>query len=206
MSFSKIRKWNAPLLIHYCALVIALGLFTGCAGNARRVDIGDEPITDVEVNDVDIRAMAVQMASKLIESDIVANAKEPITIAFLEMVNRTETVDFDSYNIMSKIRQHLLDNSKGKLVFLDREKTDAILAERDAKRAGQLTTKGYKDRFGADYFLTGYAYSQRKAGSNGELVASHRYEFHLTDTETSAVVWQWDYEFKKAGKRGIDYR
>lgn len=201
-----ITKRPAAKPLQCCFLIVCVSVLAGCVGTVSRVDLGDEPISDVEASDVDIRAMAVQMASVLIESHIVANAKEPITIAFLNIENRTLTTDFDSYNILSKIRQHLLENSKGKLVFLDREKTDAILAERDAKRAGNLTTKGHKDLFGADYFMTGYAYSMRKPGDSGEMLAYHRYEFRLTDTETSAVVWQWDYEFKKHGRRGTAYR
>ena len=201
-----ITKRTTVALIQCYALVFVVSMLTGCAGTVSRVPLADEPITDVEASDVDIRAMSVQMASELLGSHIIVEAKNPLTIAFLNIENRTLTTDFDSYNLLSTIRGHLLENCKGKIVFLDREKTDAILAERDAKRAGQLTTKGHKDLYGADYFLTGYAYSMRKPGGSGQILAYHRYEFRLTDTETSAVVWQWSYEFKKHGQRGTAYR
>jgi PBP1b-binding outer membrane lipoprotein LpoB len=179
---------------------------TGCVGTVSRVHIDDEPINDVEASDVDIRAMSREMATAIIELPIVANAKESVHIAFLNIENRTLTTDFDSYNLLSKIRQQLIEHSKGKLVFLEKEQIAAFLEERDAKRAGQVTTKGHKDIPGVDYLLTGYAYSMRKTGAGGKILAAHRYSFRLSDAETTAVIWEKDYEFKKLGQRGIAYR
>lgn len=178
----------------------------GCVGTVSRVHIDDEPISDVEASDVDLRAMAREMATAIIELPMISNARSPVAIAFLNMENRTLTTDFDSYNLLSKIRKELIDNSQGKAVFLDKEAMNAIYAERDAKRAGQVTTKGHRDLPGVDYFLTGYAFSMRKPGANGQILASHRYSFRLTDAETSQVVWEKDYEFKKLGQRGTAYR
>jgi hypothetical protein len=160
----------------------------------------------VEASDVDLRAMAREMATAIIELPMIANAKEPVSIAFLSIENRTLTIDFDSYNLLSKIRQQLIANVNGKATFLDKEAMNAIYAERDAKRAGQVTTKGHKDLPGVDYFLTGYAFSMRKPGQNGKILASHRYSFRLTDAENSQVVWEKDYEFKKLGQRGTAER
>lgn len=193
-------KWNAVLI------AVGLLICAGCVGTVSRVHIDDEPISDVEASDVDIRAMSREMTTAIIELPIIANAKEPVSIAFLSIENRTLTTDFDSYNLLSKIRQELIAHSQGKATFMDKEAMNAIYAERDAKRAGQVTTKGHKDLPGVDYFLTGYAYSMRKPGANGQILASHRYSFRLTDAETSQVVWEKDYEFKKLGQRGTAYR
>jgi PBP1b-binding outer membrane lipoprotein LpoB len=177
-------------------------LLTGCVGTVSRVHVDDEPLNDVEASDVDIRTMSREMATAIIQLPMVAQAKEPVHIAFLNIENRTLTTDFDSYNLLSKIRQQLIEHSNGKLVFLEKEAIAAFLAERDAKRSGQVTTKGHKDIPGVDYFLTGYAYSMRKPGSGGKILAAHRYSFRLSDAETTAVVWEKDYEFKKLGQRG----
>jgi hypothetical protein len=193
-----VRKW---LLV---ALALLLG--GGCVGTVSRVHIDDEPITDVEASDVDIRAMAREMATAIIELPLIADAQEPVHIAFLNIENRTLTTDFDSYNLLSKIRQELIANSMGKAVFLDKQAMNAIYAERDAKRAGQVTTPGHKDLPGVDCFLTGYAYSMRKPGKGGIMMASHRYSFRLTDAEDSYIIWEKDYEFKKLGQRGTAYR
>jgi hypothetical protein len=191
------KRWLVP--------IVALAL-AGCVGTVGRVHVDDEPINDVEASDVDIRAMSREMATALIELPTIAGAKEPVHIAFLTIENRTLTTDFDSYNLLSKIRQDLIAHSEGKVVFLDKESINAIYAERDAKRAGQVTTKGHKDLPGVDYFLTGYAYSMRKSGTAGKMLAAHRYTFRLTDAEDSRVVWEKDYEFKKLGQRGTAYR
>ena len=186
-------------------LMAALCL-TGCVGTVSRVHIDDEPLSDVDVSDVDIRAMSREMATAIIELPMVADAKEPIHIAFLTMQNRTLNPDFDSYNLLSKIRLQLLEHSNGKLVFLEKEAVAAFLAERDAKRSGQVTTKGHKEIPGVDYFLTGYAYADQKAGSGGRVLSAHRYSFRLSDAETTVVVWEKDYEFKKLGRKSVQDR
>ncbi|NIA15460.1 MAG: hypothetical protein GWP08_15460 [Nitrospiraceae bacterium] len=178
----------------------------GCVGTASRVHIDDEPITDIEASDVDLRAMAMKMASAIIELPAIQKAEAPVHIAFLSIENRTLRTDFDSYNLLSKIRQHLITYSEGKLVFHDKKQKDAILAERDAKRSGSVTSKERKDLPGVDFFLTGYAYSIRKASSGGKMLGYHRYSFRLTDAETNTIVWENDYEFKKYGRRGMAYR
>ena len=199
-------KRVAPLLGQCIALCLIVLAGSGCVGTVSRVHVDDEPINDVEASDVDIRAMAREMASKIIELPLVTNSKEPIHIAFLTIENRTLTTDFDSYNILSQIRKQLIEHSQGKLVFLDKEAMNAIYAERDAKRAGQVTSKDRKDLPGVDCFLTGYAFSDRKTGKGGKILASHRYSFRLTDAEDSKVLWEDAYDFKKLGQRGTAYR
>lgn len=189
--------------------MLSLAVCPGCAGTASRVHVDDEPVTDIEASDVDLRAMSREMAAAILETPIIAKATGPVTIAFLNIENRTLTTDFDSYNLLSKIRQQLIEFGGGKLAFLDKEQTEqtnAVLAERDAKRAGQVTSIKRADLPGVDYFLTGYAYSMRKAGGGGKSMAYHRYSFRLTDAETGVVAWEKDYEFKKQGRRGTAYR
>ena len=72
----------------------------GCVGTASRVDLDDEPITDIEAIDVDLRTMAMKMASSLLDVQAVAEAPAAVNIAFLTIENRTLTVDFDSYNLL----------------------------------------------------------------------------------------------------------
>jgi len=204
----KIIKHNIFPLAPYCALAILVCALPGCGsmgGTAGRVDIDDEPITGVGIDDVDVRDMSRQMASAILELPLINAAKGPANIAFINIENRTLDPNFDSYNLLSKIRQQLLVNSQGKLVFLDRETMDSIYAERDAKRAGQETSNEQKNLPGVDYFLTGYAFVSKTVGDHGEILAAHRYSFRLTDAETGAVLWEKDYEFKKLGQRGIAF-
>jgi PBP1b-binding outer membrane lipoprotein LpoB len=203
MTLRAYRLWPVVLVAVVTAMTFSL---TGCVGTAGRVHVDDEPVVDVEASDVDLRDMARKMAAAIIENPTIAKSPRPLNIAFLNIENRTLTVDFDSYNLQSKIRQTLMEYCNGKLAFLDKAQIDAILAERDAKRAGQVTSPKREDLAGVDYFLTGYAYSQRKVDEKGVMQAYHRYSFRLTDAETTIVIWEKDYEFKKEGRRGSAYR
>lgn len=187
-------------------LVVSVGVVTGCVGTASRVHLADEPITDIRVSDVDLRAMARKMASAIIELPVITKASSPVSISFLKIENRTMDPSFNSYNLLGKIRQDLIKHSRGKIVFLDKKQMDEIYAERDKKRAGTVTSTKREKLPGVDYFLTGHAYEMHKAGPDGRMLGYHRYSFRLTDAETSVVVWEDDYEFKKHGRRGIVYR
>ena len=178
----------------------------GCVGTVSRVDLGDEPIKDVEATDVDLRAITRKMAEDIIELPQIANPSEPVHIAFLTLENRTTDPDFYSYNILSRIRLDLIQYSERKAIFLDQRATDAILAERDRKRAGQATSKKREDLPGVDYYLAGVAYSERRADTKGGVLGYHRYSFRLTDAETGEIVWENDYELKKFGRRSTVYR
>ena len=80
-----------------------------------------------------------------------------------------------------------------------------IRAEREAKRAGEVTSSGEKQVSGADYFLTGTLKSISK--SAGGMVSDYVYfSFELIDAESSNVVWANDYDVKKVGERGVLYR
>ncbi len=178
---------------------------TGCVGTVSRVDLGDEPVKDIEASDVDLRAMAREMATAIIKIPAIRDTEGAVNLAFPTIKNRTTTVDFDSATIQSMIRQDLIAHSEGKLAFLDREASDLIFAERDAKRSGQLTSRERQDLPGADFFLVGYAFSQRKADGK-QMVAYHRYSFRLLNAETGVIVWENDYEFKKYGRPGTSYQ
>ena len=196
-------RFTRRILLHIAILLFVF--VSGCVGTVGRTDLGDEPVKDVEASDVDLRAMAREMATAIIELPSIRDTEGTVNLAFPTITNRTTTIDFDSATIQSMIRKDLIAHSRGKLVFLDREVSDLILAERDAKRAGQRTTRDKKDLPGADFFLIGYAYSQRKADGT-QMAAYHRYSFRLTDAESGVIIWEDDYEFKKYGRPGISYQ
>lgn len=185
--------------------VIAVVCLAGCVGTVSRVPVDEQPVKDVEADDVDLRAMSREMAAALIELPVIRETDGRVHIAFPTLENRTTTVDFDSGTIQSMIRTGLIEHSGGKFAFLDREASDLIFAERDAKRSGQLTSRTREDLPGADYFLIGRAFSMRKADGK-QMSAYHRYSFRLTDAEEGIILWEDEYEFKKYGQPGIGYR
>jgi len=168
--------------------------------------VDDTIVTSVDVSDLDIRSMCEQMASAMVELPFIKNSTQPVKIGFLSIENRTDIVDFDSYALLSKIRQQLITYAPDKFAFLDDKSMEAVLAERDRKRSGMATSSIRQDLPGVDYFLTGYAYATRKVGDGGVMEAYYRYSFRLTAAETDEVKWEKDYEFKKYGQRGTVYQ
>ena len=185
-------------------LLLTLLITFSCTGNVYRVHIDDEPLSTLELSDVDLRAMVSKMAIAIIEIPEIRDSDDSVNISFLNIENRTDSPDFNSYLILSKIRKLLIQYSKRKLRFIDNRSKDPIYAERDYKRSGNVTSKDYQDMIGADFFLTGHAYSNRII-KNSVHVVYHRYSFRLTNAETKEVIWEDEYEVKKAGKRAIIY-
>jgi len=171
------------------------------SGTVRRIDPDTTLITDVTTDSQDLRTICQRMARSLINLRQISNAVSPPRVAFLEMVNRT-TEDIDSYNLLDSIRTQLIKNSNGRVIFVDRERINSIMNERQMKRAGTVGSSGPKVLSGVDFFLTGRAYSEMKVFS-GTREAYYRFSFRLTDAENGDIVWEDKYEFKKAGRLGF---
>ncbi|MBN1492600.1 MAG: hypothetical protein JW938_00485 [Candidatus Omnitrophica bacterium] len=194
------------------ALLVISAFLTSCAsddapmiapmgGSVNRIDVDSALIADVTTDSQDLRAICQTMARSIINLPQVANAVSPPRVAFLEMVNRT-TEDIDSYNLLDSIRTQLVKNANGRVIFVDRERIDSILKEREMKRAGTVGSSGPQVLSGVDFFLTGRAYSEMKA-YQGARQAYYRFSFRLTDAETGDIIWEDEYEFKKAGRLGF---
>jgi len=85
---------------------------------------------------------------------------------------------------------------------------DALIKERDAKRAGQFNTTAdpnVQEFKGADYFLTGKLQSlttKTKDGTSDYV----NYTFELIDARTSVIVWADQHDIKKQGLEDAAYR
>jgi len=184
------------LLVLFLLPVILLSL--ACAtGSTRRVGVDDTSVNDPTSTEVqDYRTVAERMARSLIQTRFVQDALEPPTVAFLSVENRTNDY-IDTEAFLEKIRTLLVKHSGGKITFLDRQATLAILKERKAKELGQVTASGKfeESRLGADYFLTGVIHSINR-GQGSRMTVYRRYSFRLTDADTSAIVWEDEYETK----------
>ena len=98
------------------------------------------------------------------------------------------------------MRTELLNNSQGKIEFLDHELARQIMDEKDLKISG-MGSAG-KPMLGADYFLAGTIAGIRRSRGR-ESTSYMRFAFRLTDASTSAIVWEQDYEMKFYQKSGI---
>jgi penicillin-binding protein activator len=176
----------------------ALALSVGCVASTNRVDVAtDEPFSDTETSSKDLVTVAQKMARSLVELPQIYNSKTPPRIAFADVKNETNEI-INKNLFIEKMRTLLLRNAGGKMIFLDREISEQVTNERDSKRRGELSSSGNKMRGGADFFLTGKLSSLDKQ-AGGKRSTYTRYAFRLTDAESTAIVWEDDYEVKKVG-------
>jgi PBP1b-binding outer membrane lipoprotein LpoB len=181
-------------------LVAALG---GCAAPvSQRVDPDSpSPLGDTTTDSQDLRTIAQRMARSLITVAQIARAESPPRIAFLDVNNRTNQI-IDKEIFLNSIRTVLIQNSQGKVVFLDRARINAIMAERELKRKGVVGSSDRKVMSGVDFFLTGDLNAIDKVEGPARLTYT-RYSFRLTDAESSDIIWEDVYEVKKLGRRGV---
>ena len=183
--------------------LVSLGfLLTACLSSTNRVAVDSEdPFNDTLTGSKDLEAVAQKMARSLVLLPQIANATTPPRIAFLEVTNNTNEI-LNKEMFLRKMRTLLMQNATGKMIFLDREKYDAIAQERSAKESGSYSGKSTGKLSGADFFLTGTLDSIDKA-LGGKRSTYTRYSFRLTDANAGDIHWEDEYEVKKIGRAGL---
>ncbi len=183
-------------------LCLACLLLSGCTGTAARVALDQDVVLDTDLSATDLRTASQKMARSLVACKGIAALQRPAVIGFVSMENRTTEDDFDSYNLLSKIRQLILEYSDAKLRFIDREAIARAMQGRAFDSLDKAGTKQLGTALGADYFLTGRAFSLTNR-RGGEREVYYRLSFRLVDAQTSEIVWENDYEAKKYGQYEI---
>jgi len=184
------------------AVLLATALAACAAPVSQRVDPDSpSPLGDTTTDSQDLRTIAQRMARSLITVDQIARADSPPRIAFLDVNNRTNQI-IDKEIFLNSIRTVLIQNSQGKVVFLDRARINQIMAERELKRKGIVGSSDRKVMSGVDFFLTGDLNAIDKVEGPSRLTYT-RYSFRLTDAESSDIIWEDVYEVKKLGRRGV---
>lgn len=190
--------------VFVCALLFAM---FGCYSSRKSVRMSpdaDDSLGGTGIDSADVRTVAQKMARSLLGVPQIAEAPTPPRVALLPVKNRTR-FRIDSDILTTKIRDEIMMHTRGKMVFLARDRVKAIMRERQKKRAGEVTASKHSKLRGADYFLTGELRSISKASSKG--VSDYVvYSFQLIDTETSEIIWSESYEVKKQGKWGTVYQ
>ncbi|MSR46721.1 MAG: hypothetical protein EXS13_06610 [Planctomycetes bacterium] len=194
------------------ATVIGVFLATACGTPTQRIDPDqDDAIGGTGIDSADVRATADKIARSVLAMDRVFARGTPYVVV-QDPKNETRFPINDSI-IVDEIMTVLIQNSGGRVQFIDRENWEAIQRERQLKRSGAVSvpTDGSGQPnlaaapLGTDLFLFGTLKSISK--SDGTLDSDYIVAtFRLTDAETGAVLWQDDHKWKKLGEKGVIYR
>jgi uncharacterized protein (TIGR02722 family) len=180
-----------------------LGLvLAGCAPRiTSRMDPDTSHQIEVGLNSQDFRSVAQTMTRSMIQCAPIARAANAPTIAFFSVKNNTSEL-INTAMFLDRMRSEMVRFAQGRVRFLDRDLSEAIQHENQAKRQGRVTSSASKDVLGADFFLTGQI-DDIGTTAGAARVKYWRLSFRLTDAASSEVVWQDDYEVKKFERRGI---
>lgn len=192
-------------------------LLTGCASSGVRNPSG-VPVTEMRADErgfvagtgiesQDLVTVADKMARSILTLPQIASAPAAPYIVLDPVMNETR-FPINKEIFLTRMQTQLTAKSGGKVIFLARERMQALQKEREAKRTGQVTSTAdpmLQEFKGADYFLTGKLQSltTKTAAGTSDYVL---YTFQMIDARTSAIVWAGDHEIKKQGLEDAVYR
>lgn len=210
-------KSNLSAFVVLCGLSASVVLLAGCASTGVQNPRG-VPVTEMKpdergfvagtgVESQDLVAVTDKMARSIIGIPQITKAQGQPRI-LLDPVNNETRFPINKDIFLTRIRTQLNSRSAGKVVFLARDRMDALQKERDLKREGAVTSTSdpkLQEFKGADYFLTGSLQglsTRTKAGTSDYVL----YAFQLIDARTSDILWEDSAEMKKQGLEDAAYR
>lgn len=198
-----------PIWLYITALFCLAAV--GCStGKTQRVDVDDDIAQDTELSSKDLRSMSRKMAEDLLQcpqiKDRINQKMKPAMIAFAGLTNETRDYDFSPKETLLKIRGYLIQYSRGYVTFLESEKLEQTIENYTGSKVNDkesiFVQNPYLEK--ADYLLTGNAYA-KKQQTKDMVTKYHSYTFWLTHVPTRTIVWQNEYEVKKAAEMGTLY-
>jgi len=207
-------KTTKTLLFTLSALTVIL---TGCASYGVKNPSG-VPVTEMQadergfvagtgVESQDLVAVTDKMARSILGIQQIANAEGTPRIV-LDPVANESRFPINKEIFLTRIRTLLNSKAQGKVLFLARDRMEALQRERELKQTGQVTSSSDPNVVefkGADYFLTGklQGLTTKTAAGVSDYVL---YSFQLIDARTSDIVWEDFAEIKKQGLEDAAYR
>ncbi|MHB1308320.1 MAG: penicillin-binding protein activator LpoB [Limisphaerales bacterium] len=164
-------------------------------------------VTSTGIESQDIVTVADKMARGIVGLPQIVSATVPPRMVLDPVINETRfAINKDIF--LTRMMTQLTAKSQGKVIFLARERMDALNREREMKRTGQVTATSdpnVQEFKGADFFLTGklQGLSTRTSQGTSDYVL---YTFQVIDARTSEIVWAGDHEIKRQGLEDAVYR
>lgn len=198
-------------------LVLAAALASGCAshgvrnpsGNGVTVMKADEQgfVAGTGVESQDIVSVSDKMARSILETPQIQRAQGQPRVVLLPIENNTRFA-INKDILLTRVRARLNSQTRGKVLFLARERMAALEKEQQLKQSGQVTSASDPNVVefqGADFFLTGRLDGSTTRSARG--VSDYvLYTFQLIDVRTSAIIWEDMAEIKKQGLDDAAYR
>lgn len=191
-------------------------LLAGCASGVRNPS--GVPVTQMNADErgfvagtgiesQDIVGVSDQMARRILSTPQIANANGQPRIVILPVDNQTR-FPINKEIFTTRIRALLNSKSSGKVLFLARDRMDALQKEQLLKQQGLVTANSDPNVVefkGADFFLTGTLQGQTTRTSAG--VSDYvLYTFQLIDARTSDIIFEDLAEMKRQGLEDAAYR
>ncbi len=195
------------------AATVALGgsllFLAGCGSepNVRYVDPNAQgTVASTGIESQDVNAAALQAAQSIVNVPEIAHALTPPTIIITPVLNKSSSpIDTSLYT--SILRDTLLNNSGGKVQFIDR--TNAAVNEKEQQMADagtvQQSPQGDRTALSYDYILTAELQGIGMASAQGQS-DYFRISFKLIARKTDLLIWTNAYQIKKEGKESAVYR
>ncbi|HYG22725.1 MAG TPA: penicillin-binding protein activator LpoB [Verrucomicrobiae bacterium] len=207
-------------MIKYCSYLLPLAIAaiaTGCASTGVKNPSG-VPVTEMRpdergfvagtgVESQDLVMVTDKMARSILGIPQIANAQGTPRVVLDPVKNETRfPINKDIF--LTRIRVQLNSKAQGKVLFLARDRMQALERERAMKQSGQVTASADPNLVefrGADFFLTGtlQGLSTRTTAGTSDYIL---YSFQLIDARTSDIVWEDAAEIKKQGLEDAAYR
>jgi PBP1b-binding outer membrane lipoprotein LpoB len=208
---------NFSRFILLSGVAASAALLGGCASSGVEHPAGvpvqemkaDEKgfVAGTGVESQDLVVVTDQMARSILAIPQIARAQATPRIVIDPVKNETRfPINKDLFT--DRIRIQLNSKAMGQVMFLARDRMQALEHERALKQSGQVTASADPNVVefqGADFLLTGklQGLTTRTSQGTSDYVL---YSFQLIDARTSAIVWEDAREVKKQGLEDAAYR
>ena len=213
MTYRKMKS----LVTRFSLLGIVASLFVGCAStsvqNPSGVPVTYMPpqeqgfVAGTGIESQDLVAVTDKMVHSVLSIPQIANAPTAPVVVLDPVDNQTRfPINRDIF--LTRIRTQLNSKTRGKVLFVARDRMATLENERKMKQDGALTASSdprVQEFKGADYFLTGSLQglsTKTRAGTSDYIL----YAFQLIDARSTVIVWEDSAEIKKQGLEDAAYR
>ncbi len=187
----------------------AVALLVGCSSEPKPVSYVDPnaqgSVAGTGIESQDINAAVLKAAQSIINVPQIASAKEPPIVIITPVLNKSASpIDTSLYT--SVLRDTLLNNTGGKVRFIDRTQAGFNQREQQMLESGEVSGPAAANRAALtyNYILTAELQGISMASAQGQS-DYFRISFKLIN-KNDELLWTNAYQIKKEGQENAVYR